>query len=100
MVDSNDRNRIQETRDELQYLLNEDELSKVSGGAGVTDSGFPINADGSVNFTDKSGKSYTFTAAQWQALRSKWSYTGPNPEAYFKDVPLNDLLHVLRDPNL
>ncbi|MBO4901570.1 MAG: hypothetical protein J5518_02070 [Lachnospiraceae bacterium] len=79
-------------------LLNDDELTKVSGGA--TDAGFPTDQAGNVYFTDKNGKSYTFTAAQWQVFRNKWSYTGPNPEAYFKDVPLEDLLHVLKDPSL
>ncbi len=81
-------------------LLNEDELAKVNGGAGVTDAGFPIDDKGNVHFTDKSGKPYVFTASEWQLFRNKWSYTGPNPEAYFKDVPLDDLLHVLRTPNL
>ena len=81
-------------------LLNDDVLANVSGGAGRTDAGFPVDDKGNVAFTAKDGQKYTFTAAQWQALRNKWSYTGPNPEAYFKDVPLDDLLHVLRDPSL
>ncbi len=79
-------------------LLNDEALEQVAGG--MTDAGFPTDAQGNVFFTDKTGAKYTFTAAQWNALRNKWSYTGPNPEAYFKDVPLNDLLHVLRDPKL
>ena len=82
--------------------LNESDLEQVSGGVqvGTTSYGFPVDDKGNVAFTAKDGQKYTFTAAQWQALRNKWSYTGPNPEAYFKDVPLDDLLHVLRDPSL
>ena len=73
--------------------LNPEELGDISGGKiiGSTPYGYPIYDNGSVLFTDKNGKRALLTSAQWKEVNDYYAYTG-NPEKYFKDVPIDDLI--------
>ena len=73
--------------------LNLDELENISGGKviGATPYGSQILDNGSVMFRDKNGKGAILTAAQWKELNDYYAYTG-NPEKYFRDVPIDDLI--------
>ena len=51
----------------MSINLNDKDLQNVSGGA-TTSYGYPINADGSVVFKDKNGKTGMFTALEWKKL--------------------------------
>ena len=73
--------------------LNADELENISGGkvVAVTPYGSQLMDNGSVMFRDKNGKGAILTAVQWKELNDYYAYTG-NPEKYFKDVPIDDLI--------
>ena len=73
--------------------LNADELENISGGkvVAVTPYGSQIMDNGSVMFRDKNGKGAVLTSAQWKQLNDYYAYTG-NPEKYFRDVPIDDLI--------
>ena len=73
--------------------LNANDLESVSGGRviGATPYGSQIMDNGSVLFRDKNGKGAVLTAEQWKELNDYYAYTG-NPEKYFKDVPIDDLI--------
>ena len=73
--------------------INAEDLENVSGGRviGATPYGSQIMDNGSVLFRDKNGKGAVLTAAQWKELNDYYAYTG-NPEKYFRDVPIDDLI--------
>ncbi len=77
---------------EKQALYSE-ELKQVSGGriVGTTSYGYPVDDKGNVTFTDKTGASIVLTDAQWEKLKSYYTHTGGNPEAYLKDVSIKEL---------
>ena len=73
--------------------INDDELKGVSGGrvVGTTSYGYPVDDNGNVTFTDKTGASVVLTAGQWNSLKSHYAHTQGNPEAYIKDVTIKEL---------
>jgi N-acetylmuramoyl-L-alanine amidase len=52
--------------------------------------GFPKDAAGNVTYTDGSGGTAVFTAAEWNKLLGLWSHTG-DPEAFLKQQSAADL---------
>ena len=52
------------------------------------------DAFGNVTFTDKTGVTGTFTADQWNKLRTQWDYTG-NPEYFMETINVSELNGVL-----
>lgn len=73
--------------------LNESDLEQVSGGVqvGTTSFGFPVDDQGNVTFTDKTGASVVLTAKQWSDLKAHYTHAGGNPEFYLKDIPIKEL---------
>lgn len=73
--------------------LNEEMLEQVSGGVtvGTTSYGYPVDANGNVKFTDKTGESVTLSSGDWEKLKSNYAFTGGNPEAYLKDVTIKEM---------
>ena len=77
--------------------INDEALSGVTGGAGVTKWGFPYDDKGTVSYTDKSGGKLQINAADWKWLLTQ--YSGPNndPEYYLSTVPAKDLTVILNE---
>ncbi|MCR5475343.1 MAG: hypothetical protein K6F28_09100 [Lachnospiraceae bacterium] len=50
---------------------------------------------GNVTFTDKTGVTGSFTAADWAKLSANWAYTG-NPEYFMETINVNELNGVLK----
>jgi hypothetical protein len=78
-------NKVTELRDE--------NLDDVSGGkiVGTTSYGYPVDDKGNVTFTDKTGQSIVLSAPVWNSLKSHYTHTGGNPEAYLKDVTIDEM---------
>lgn len=76
--------------------LNDEALEKVSGGTtvGTTSYGYPVDESGNVTFTDKVGKSVVLSASEWESLKSHYTHTKGNPEAYIKDVTIKELMEA------
>lgn len=84
--------------------LNEAELDQISGGYDEEEERrkkeralhgrIVKDAFGNVTFTDKTGVTGTFTADQWNKLRTQWDYTG-NPEYFMETINVNELNGVL-----
>lgn len=76
-----------------KQALNAADLNEVSGGrmVGTTSYGYPVDDKGNVTFTDKTGASVVLTTAQWNKLKSNYTHTGGNPEAYLKDVTIKEM---------
>ena len=53
------------------------------------------DAVGNVTFTDKTGVTGTFSAADWNKLSAKWAYTG-NPEYFMETINVGELQGVLK----
>ena len=53
------------------------------------------DALGNVTFTDKTGVTGTFSAADWAKLSTNWAYTG-NPEYFMKTINVGELQGVLK----
>lgn len=49
---------------------------------------------GNVKFTDKTGKWGTFSAADWEKLKTQWQFTG-NPEYFMETINYDELKGVL-----
>lgn len=73
--------------------LNEEALDQVNGGmvVGTTSYGYPVDEKGNVTFTDKTGESVVLTKAQWEKLKSNYTFTGGNPEAYLRQVSIKEM---------
>lgn len=73
--------------------INDEELSQVSGGriVGTTSYGYPVDDKGNVTFTDKTGEKMVFSSADWEKLKSHYTHTAGNPEAYLSTVSLKEL---------
>lgn len=82
----------------MDNKIDSKDLEQVNGGViiGTTSYGFPVDENGNVTFKDKVGASVVLTAKQWDDLKSHYSYTGGNPEAYIKDITIKEL----REANL
>ena len=88
--------------------LNEAELDQVSGGWDEEEEKRKKERSlhgrivrdilGNVTFTDKTGVTGTFTADEWNKLRSQWAYTG-NAEGVITQVPLSDLKALVEEHN-
>ena len=50
---------------------------------------------GNVTFTDKTGVTGTFTAAEWSKLSTNWAYTG-NPDYFMETINVGELRGVLQ----
>ena len=92
---------------EKDRKLSENELEQVSGGWSEEDERklreekerslhgkIVRDMFGNVTFTDKTGVTGTYTADQWNKLRSKWAYSG-NPEYYMETINVSELNGVL-----
>lgn len=92
---------------EKDRKLSENELEQVSGGWSEEDERklreekerslhgkIVRDMFGNVTFTDKTGVTGTYTADQWNKLRSQWAYTG-NPEYYMETINVSELNGVL-----
>ena len=53
------------------------------------------DALGNVTFTDKTGVTGTFSAADWKKLSANWDYTG-NPEYFMETINVGELQGVLK----
>lgn len=53
------------------------------------------DALGNVTFTDKTGVTGSFTAAQWGQLSNNWAYTG-NPDYYMETINVGELQGLLK----
>ena len=53
------------------------------------------DAFGNVTFTDKTGVTGQFSAADWAKLSGNWAYTG-NPEYYMETINVGELQGVLK----
>ena len=78
--------------------LKDENLENVTGGAETTSYGYPIDNFGNVTFTDKTGASVVLTGAQWESLKSHYTFTGGNPEAYLKDVTIKEMKQAMLIP--
>ncbi len=65
-------------------MLNDNDLSKVSGGAGKTPGGYPVDGRGNVHFTGVDGREVVINQADWKWLLSNYGAT--NPEAKLTKV--------------
>ena len=86
--------------------IKEEELEKISGGMTDEEKKQKEEAEkklhgkivkdalGNVTFTDKTGVTGTFTAAEWMKLSTNWTYTG-NPEYFMETVNYGELRAVL-----
>lgn len=77
----------QKTPEELQYLLARTVEYKKSNGE---DTDLNIEISKGHNFTDKTGRTVTFTNAEWEFLRNTWAYTG-NPDAVISQFTVDEL---------
>ena len=53
---------------------------------------------GNVTFTDKTGVTGSFSAADWGKLSTNWAYTGA-PEYYMETINVGELNGVLKNMN-
>ena len=53
------------------------------------------DAFGNVTFTDKTGAVGSFTADQWNKLRTNWDYTG-NPEYFMETINVGELQGMMK----
>ena len=97
---------------ENKDMLNNDELEQVSGGDGRLEDEearrreaerklhgkIVKDAFGNVTFTDKTGVTGTFSAADWGKLMTNWSYTGA-PEYFMETINVGELNGVLQNMN-
>lgn len=84
--------------------LSESELDQVSGGYDEEEERrkrerslhgkIVKDAFGNVTFTDKTGATGTFSADQWEKLKTQWAYTG-NPEYFMETINVSELNGVL-----
>ncbi len=81
--------------------LNDAELEQVNGGVqvGTTSYGYPVDENGNVTFTDKTGASVVLTSAQWKKLLQNYTHAPGNPEAYLSTVPISELRKANLIPN-
>ena len=76
--------------------INDEALEKVSGGAGKTPwGGFPVDNNGTVTYTDKSGGTLKISAADWKWLLGQYKGPVEVPEYYLSTVPAKDLSEIL-----
>lgn len=94
--------------DKKEKMLSEAELEQVSGGheseeerkkrkareEAALHGKIVKDAFGNVTFTDKTGVTGTFSAAEWSKLTGQWAYTG-NPEYFMETINNNELRGVL-----
>lgn len=73
--------------------INDEDLEAVSGGAGKTPGGYPIDGNGNVHFTGKDGREVVINQADWKWLLGNYGAT--NPEAYLATVPGHDVEVIL-----
>ena len=77
--------------------LGDEALDKVSGGAGITKWGFPVDDAGNVTYTDKSSQTVKFTKSQWSYLLSQYDHgEKKDSEYYLSTVPAKDLVAILK----
>ncbi|MBR4719741.1 MAG: hypothetical protein IKP31_05805 [Lachnospiraceae bacterium] len=89
---------------ENEKKLNDAELNEISGGWNEEEEKKKKERSlhgrivrdmfGNVTFTDKTGVTGTFTADEWNKLRSQWAYTG-NPEYFMETINVGELQGVL-----
>lgn len=91
---------------DINQKLNEEMLDQVSGGADDDEKKRREEAEkklhghivkdalGNVTFTDKTGVTGSFTAAEWAKLSGNWAYTG-NPEYFMETINVGELRGVL-----
>ncbi len=82
---------------DVNKIISDDQLSEVSGGAGVTSGGFPYDNKGNVLFTDTTGKQLKISAADWAWLKTQ--YDPVNPEADIRAVPARDIEAIINQHN-
>lgn len=82
---------------DINKKIDEEQLSGVSGGGGVTPGGFPFDNKGTVTFTDTSGKQLKISAADWAWLKTQ--YDPVNPEADIRAVPARDIEALINQHN-
>ena len=82
---------------DVKKIISDDQLSEVSGGAGVTPGGFPFDNTGNVLFTDTTGKQLKISAADWAWLKTQ--YDPVNPEADIRAVPAKDIEAIINQHN-
>ncbi len=94
--------------DKSDKLLNDVELEQISGGheseeerkkrkereEAALHGKIVKDVFGNVAFTDKTGVTGTFSAAEWAKLSGQWAYTG-NAEYYMETINNNELKGVL-----
>lgn len=92
--------------------LENEELEQVSGGDGRLEDELQRRQEkeakecgtvltdrfGNIKFTDKTGITGTFSAADWNKLKTNWNYTGA-PDFYIKQVNVNELNNLLNNMN-
>lgn len=52
---------------------------------------------GNVSFTDKTGVTGSFTADEWNKLKTRWAYTG-NPEYFMETINVAELKGIEDKP--
>ncbi|MBO4374397.1 MAG: hypothetical protein J5829_04755 [Lachnospiraceae bacterium] len=79
----------------MSNMLNDDQLSAVSGGA-TTSTGFEITKDGTVKFIDKTGVPMDISAADYEWLLGKYKGdTRRDQECDLATVNVSDIKSLL-----
>ena len=93
-------------------MLKDDDLEQISGGDGRLEDEVARrreedkkrhgkivkDAFGNVTFTDKTGVTGSFSAADWAKLSTNWAYTGA-PEYFMETINVGELNGVLKNMN-